>query len=104
MTDNHERPHEELGGDFPADRWQPSTKDYSGRFWKPEHSGHFEVRRLNSCGTFLLSGQYFLSNALAGEELGLEEVGDAVWNIVYYSTVPGRIALQTNRITGSQAV
>ena len=59
---------------------------------------------MSSCGTFRLSGQYFLSNALEGEDIGLEEVGDAVWNIVYYSTVLGRIDLQTGKITGSENV
>jgi putative transposase len=101
---NHERPHEALDGDFPAERWQPSTKEYSGRLRKPEYPGHCEVRRVSSCGTFRLSGQYFLSNALAGEDIGLEEVGDAVWNIGYYNTVLGRIDLQTGKITGSENV
>ena len=101
---NHERPHEALDGDFPAERWQPSKKEYSGRLRQPEYPGHFEVRRVSSCGTFRLSGQYFLSNALEGEDIGLEEVGDAVWNIVYYSTVLGRIDLQTGKITGSENV
>ncbi len=36
--------------------------------------------------------------------IGLEEVGDAVWNIVYYNTVLGRIDLQTGKITGSENV
>jgi hypothetical protein len=101
---NYERPHEALDGDFPADRWQPSTKEYSGRLRQPEYPGHFEVRRVSSCGTFRLSGQYFLSNALEGEDIGLEEVGDDVWNIVYYNTVLGRIDLQTGKITGSENV
>jgi len=101
---NHERPHEALDGDFPVERWQPSKKEYSGRLRQPEYPGHFEVRRVSSCGTFRLSGQYFLSNALEGEDIGLEEVGDAVWNIVYYSTVLGRIDLQTGKITGSENV
>ncbi len=59
---------------------------------------------MSTCGTFRLSGQYFLSNALEGENIGLEEVGDAVWNIVYYNTVLGRIDLQTGKITGSENV
>jgi len=54
---------------------------------------------VSSCGTFRLSGQYFLSNALEGEDIGLEEVGDAVWSIVL-----GRIDLQTGKITGSENV
>ena len=102
---NYERPHEALDGDFPAERWQPSTKEYSGRLRPPEYPGHFEVRRVSSCGTFcLLSGQYFLSDALRSENIGLEDVGDAVWNIVYYNTVFWRIDLQIGKITGSEKV
>ena len=59
---------------------------------------------MSPCGTFLRSGQYFLSNALKGEDIGLEEVGDDVWNIVYYNTVIGRLDIQTGKITGSQNV
>jgi putative transposase len=101
---NHERPHEALHGDFPAERWQPSPKEYPSRLPQPEYPGHFEVRRVSSCGTFRLSGQRFLSNALAGENIGLEEVGDDLWNIVYYTTVLGRIDRQTGKITGSDNV
>jgi hypothetical protein len=43
-----------------------------------------------------------LSNALRGEDIGLEEVVDNVWNIVYYNTVFGRIDMQRGEITGSE--
>ena len=59
---------------------------------------------MSTCGTFRLSGQYFSSNALEGEDIGLEEVGHDVWNIAYYNTVLGRIDLQTGKITGSENV
>jgi hypothetical protein len=50
-----------------------------------------------------------LSNGLKGEDIGLEEVGDDVWNtayynIVYYNTVIGRIDIQRGKITGSEYV
>ena len=45
-----------------------------------------------------------MSNALAGENIGLEEVGDDLWNIVYYNIVLGRIDRQTGKITGSDNV
>ena len=99
---NYERPHDALDGDFPAERWQPSEKEYSGRLRRPEYPGHLEVRKVSASGTFrLLSGQYFLSNALKGEDVGLEEVDDGIWSIVYYNTILGRIDLQTGRITGN---
>lgn len=102
---NHERPHEALGNDRPADHWKPSTKEYSGRLRRPEYPGHFEIRRISACGAFRLqSGQYFLSNALKGEDVGLEEIDDGIWNIVYYNTILGRIDRKTGRITGHDKV
>lgn len=102
---NHERPHEALGNDLPADHWKPSTKEYSDRLRRPEYPGHFEIRRISACGAFRLqSGQYFLSNALKGEDIGMEEIDDGVWNIVYYNTILGRIDRKTGRITGQDKV
>jgi putative transposase len=34
---NYERPHDAIGGDFPADRWKPSEKKYSDRLRRPEY-------------------------------------------------------------------
>ncbi len=99
---NYERPHEALDGDFPAERWKPSTTAYAGRLRQPEYAGHLEVRRVSASGDFRLhSGQYFLSSALKGEDIGLEEVDDAVWSIIYYNTILGRIDLGTGKITGN---
>jgi hypothetical protein len=56
---------------------------------------------VSHCGTFRLhSAQPFLSNALRDEYIGLEEVDDGVWNIVYYTTLLGRIDEKTLLITG----
>ncbi len=102
---NHERPHDALDGDFPAERWQPSTKEYSGRLRRPEYPGHFEIRKVSAAGCFRLqSGQHFLSHALEGEHIGLEEIDDAIWSIVYYNTILGRIDLKTGKITGNDKV
>ncbi len=54
-----------------------------------------------AAGTFRLKAkQPFLSNALADEHIGLEEVADGVWNTVYYKTLFGRIDERMGRITG----
>lgn len=102
---NQERPHEALKDDTPAQHWKPSAKEYSGRLRRPEYPGHFEIRRISACGAFRLhSGQYFLSNALKGEDIGLEEIDDGIWNIVFYNTILGRIDRKTGRITGQDKV
>jgi len=69
----HERPHAALDDDFPTERGEPSKKKYSRRLWHPAYPGQFEFRRVSACGAFRLqSVQYSSSNALKGEEIGLE--------------------------------
>jgi hypothetical protein len=60
---------------------------------------------VSPCGVFRLqSGRHFLSHALKGEDIGLEEVDDGIWNIVYYSTILGRVNQHTGKITGNDKV
>jgi putative transposase len=98
---NTERPHEGIGDRTPASLWTPCTRDYPARLMPPEYPPHVEVRRVSTAGTFRLrSGQPFLSQVLKGEDIGLEEVGDGIWNIVYYRTLLGKIDERTLLITG----
>ena len=98
---NEERPHDGIDGDLPAERWEPSPRAYPVQLAPPEYLSHLEVRRVSAAGTFRLKAkQPFLSNALADEYIGLEEVGDSLWNIVYYKTLLGRIDERTGQITG----
>jgi transposase InsO family protein len=98
---NEERPHEGIEDQVPASRWEPSPRPYPERIAPPEYPGHMEVRRVSAAGTFRLkAAQPFLSNALHDEHIGLEEIGDGLWNIVYYRTLLGRIDERTGTITG----
>jgi len=66
---------------------------------------HVERRRVSNAGCFRLhSGQQFLSQALNGETIGLEQIDDALWNILYYNTLLGRYDERTTRITGVPAL
>jgi len=98
---NEERPHDGIDGDFPCERWEASPRTYPERIQPPAYPAHLEVRRVSAAGTFRLKAkQPFLSNALANEYIGLEEVDDGLWNIVYYRTLLGRIDERNGRITG----
>src|SRR5437870_3043980 len=98
---NEERPHEGIGDQVPASLWEPSPRPYPERIVPPEYPDHMEIRRVSHCGTFRLhSAQPFLSNALRDQHIGLEEVADGIWNIVYYRTLLGRIDERTHLITG----
>lgn len=102
---NDERPHEAIDGQVPADRWTPPTRTMPGRIKPPEYPGHFEVRRVSNGGAIRLAmHQRFLSNALANEYVGLEEVDDGIWNIIYYTTLVGRIDERDGVITGVSCV
>jgi putative transposase len=100
---NEERPHEAIGDRTPSSLWRPSTRVYPERITPPLYPAHLEVRRVSTAGTFRLRGQQpFLSQALCGEDIGLEEIGDGTWNIVYYSTLLGKIDERSLQITGSK--
>lgn len=101
---NAERPHEALDLACPDTRWRPSPRPYPERLAAPEYPAHSEVRRVSAKGAVSLRGQFlFVSEVLAGEWLGLEEVDDRVWNVVYYQTLLGRIDEQTRTFTGGRS-
>ena len=98
---NDERPHDGIGGATPASRWTPSLRPYPERPVAAEYPPQMEVRPVSTAGTFQLhTRQPFLSHALTNQDIGLEEVADGIWNIVYYSTLLGKIDERTLLITG----
>lgn len=97
---NHERPHEALGGKMPASRWTASSRALPDRIAPPQYPGHFLVRRVSNNGAFRLKfKQQFLSNALKGDYVGLEEIDDGIWSIYYYDTLLGRLDERKGRIS-----
>ena len=104
-TYNDIRPHEALDDETPASRWTHSLRPYPERIAPPEYPGHVEVRRVSNAGTFRLhTKQQFLSQALNGNYIGLEQVGDGIWNILFYHTLLGRFDEPNKRITGAPAL
>ena len=105
QTYNEVRPHEALNDDTPASRWHPSTRPFPTRVTPPSYPGHFEVRRVSSAGTFRLhNGQQFLSQAFNDEMIGLEEIDDGIWNVLYYQTLLGRFDERTRTIPGAPSL
>jgi transposase InsO family protein len=98
---NEERPHEALDHATPASRWHPAPRPYPEHRVAPEYPRHMDVRRISSGGTFSWAGRpFFLTETLHGEDIGLEEIHDGVWNIVYYRTLLGRIDVRSGQLTG----
>ena len=99
---NVDRPHEALDDHPPTAFWLPSARSYPSRLAGPEYPKHFEIRRVSNSGEFKIGRKHrFLSQALGGELVGLEALDDGLWNIIYYSTLLGRLSEHTDKITGT---
>ena len=88
---DYERPHQALGQKRPAEVWNPSPRPYPERIPEPEYPKHLQRRRVHSIGTIQFKNQrLFLSETLAKEDIGLEEIEDGIWSIYFYDTLLGR--------------
>ena len=88
---NCERPHQALGQKRPAEVWNRSPRPYPERIPEPDYPKHFLRRRVHDTGIFIFKKRrIFLSQTLAGEDIGLEEIDDGIWSISFYNVLLGR--------------
>jgi transposase InsO family protein len=81
---NEQRPHEALGQRPPSELYQSSSRPYPERLAQPEYPGHYEVRSVHPGGEIKWQGRYlFLSEALGGQRVGLEEYEDGLWAVYF---------------------
>jgi len=79
---NEERPHDALGSQPPATRYEASRRPFPRSLPPLEYPGHMEPRRVGTCGTISWAGApLFIATALAGEYVALEEVDDGIWTL-----------------------
>jgi len=77
---NEERPHEALGQQTPASVYRVSPRLYPKRIPKVEYERGIVIKRVYQHGDISWQGQrLFLSEALAGEDVGFEALADGVW-------------------------
>jgi transposase InsO family protein len=85
---NQERPHEALGQEVPASLYRPSLRPYPRVLPEPEYPRHFETRVAYPNGVITFgTTQWYVSNCLAGERIGLEPCDDGRWR-VHFGWVP----------------
>jgi putative transposase len=102
---NEERPHEALGLVAPASLYIPSRRRWSGRLRSPEYASGVDVRRVRTNGEIRWrNGLVYVSAALIGEPIGLEEDADGTWGVRYGPVLLGAIdaagRLQAPRAAG----
>jgi transposase InsO family protein len=84
---NTERPHERLGQETPASRYNASARAYPERLPTLEYPRHFLVKKITTGGTFRFQHRLlYLANAMVDQHIGLEETEDGIWAI-HFNTV-----------------
>ena len=94
---NEERPHEALGLAVPASVYAASARSWNGRLCSPEYANGMAVRRVRMNGEIKWGGGLvWISSALIGEPIGIEEGEDGVRRVWF-----GPVQLGTIDASGS---
>lgn len=82
---NNDRPHESLGGKTPGSIYSPSPRPFPDKLPEPTYPLHDDILWVDRSGHIRLpmSRQVFVSEALAGQLLGLRELDDGLWLVSF---------------------
>jgi transposase InsO family protein len=85
---NNIRPHESLANETPASAHRASTRQMPTTVPSPTYPSPFTIRMVKGDGDIKWRNErLYLSEVLAHEPVGLEEVGDDIWHI-HFGIVP----------------
>jgi len=89
---NFQRPHEALGQQPPASRYQPSPRPYQRVLPPIEYARGDEVRKVQAKGRISFRGRNILvSRAFIGEPVAVRATGDGAWDVYYCHQRVGRV-------------
>jgi len=95
---NHERPHQGLGGAYPADIYTPSARVYRPPN-EPEYPYHDRVIRVTRCGRLCMGQRKInFSVVFAGQLVGIREVADEVWQVSFLEYDLGYFDQEQDRV------
>lgn len=96
---NQERPHEALGGETPTSFYRPSGRVLPRALPQIEYPAHYEVRYVSANGGIRWKCNWVcVTHTLAGEFVGLDEVGDGLWDVYFGPVLLGRMDERKLRI------
>lgn len=79
---NTERPHEALRQEVPTNFYEPSRRILPRKLPKIEYPACFTVRQVRHNGEIKWKGDFvYISQALAGEPIGLRQIGEREWEV-----------------------
>lgn len=89
---NVERPHEALGNEMPSSVYSPSSRDFPPKLTELEYPSHHALRGIRSDGSIKWkTSNFYVSAALIGEVVGVEEMDDQLWHLHFGSLLLGVI-------------
>ena len=81
---NHERPHQALDMQVPADRYKESPRRYQS-LTDLDYPFHDRSAIVTSCGRICIGRRKInLSTAFAGQTVGVTEVEDQIWLVSFF--------------------
>ena len=96
---NNIRPHEALAMDKPVQWQEVSLRRMPSKLLPMEYPDWFEVRKVSSAGGMRWSRHWVnVSQALQGEQVGLEQVHDGLWDVYFGVKKLGRLDERNMRI------
>lgn len=88
---NEQRPHEGLALLSPSTCYSASPRPYPRRLPELEYPSYFDRVKVHGSGVVYWSSlTIYIGNLLAGEQVGIEAVGDGVWQVYFGPIALGR--------------
>jgi transposase InsO family protein len=98
-TYNMERPHEALKMAAPGDVYEKSARPMPDRTPEPDYAAGAEVRKVRPNGEIKWrGGELYISQAIAGSAVSLEDMAEAGHAVRYFDLVIGLIPRNANRL------
>ncbi len=97
---NYQRPHAALELETPSSIHVGSLKQYKTRVIKWDYPGHFQVRIVcrNGALRWRSTKWIMISTTLIGKYVGLEEIGEGIWRVLFRQKLLGYFEEKTLRI------
>lgn len=96
---NETRPHEALGQEPPAEHYAPAARPYPDRIPEPWYDADHAVRKVRPTGEIKWRGELvFVSEAVAGEPVGLAETESGDWIVRFCDLDLGLIDRRTRKL------
>jgi hypothetical protein len=97
---NEERPHEAIGMNTPDSLYIPSRRLFPKKLPPLEYDSWMTVRRVMNSGCIKWKGEFvYVSQALAGEPIGMKQKNDTDWLLFFGFYILGVFNEKTGKVS-----